>query len=223
MKRFVAMCLALILLCASTGALAETMRVINCDYWVSLRSAPSTTASRVTTVPLGATVNAQYRDGAFIYCTYQGLSGYILAVNLGYDSPSNNYSSMPSGGTYLKVVNCQSNVTLRSYASTTAPAVTSVPLGATVTAYGQEGSFTYCSYGGMTGYILSQYLGASSTRRIINCKSFVTLRSAPSTTASALAQVPLGATVEYIGYAGNGFAQCSYNSHEGYILSQYLG
>lgn len=227
MKKFALLCLAMILLFTNVCASAEMMRVVNCDYWVSLRSAPSTAATRITTVPLGATVDAQYYDGVFMYCNYQGLTGYILASNLAYDTPYypgyGNYSPYAYDGTYLKIVNCNDYVSLRSYASTAAPVLTTVPLGATVTAYEQEGSFTYCTYAGMSGYILSQYLGVSSTRRIVNCKSYVTLRSYASTSAPAVTTVPLGATVEYIGYAGNGFAQCSYNGHEGYILSQYLG
>ena len=60
---------------------------------------------------------------------------------------------------YMQVVNCSSWVTLRSYASTSAPTVTRVPLGATVEAYYYNGQFAECYYNGMRGYILTRYLG----------------------------------------------------------------
>lgn len=231
MKKAVSICLVLLLLLSCAGAMAETMQVINCQYWVSLRSEPSTSSPRITTVPLGALVDAMFYIGQFIYCDYQGLQGYILAANLGFISPvydygydnGYGYDDSWSEGNYLTVINCKDYVTLRGYASTSAPALTTVPLGMKVIAYEQVGDFTRCTYNGLTGYILSQYLGTSNTRRIINCKSYVTLRSYASTSAPSLAHVPLNATVVYIGYAGNGFAQCSYNGKEGYILEQYLG
>ena len=36
--------------------------VVNCQEWVSLREAPDTSAQRLTTVPLGATVKARRYD-----------------------------------------------------------------------------------------------------------------------------------------------------------------
>ena len=79
MKRML-LVLLVIALCIPAGALAEpTMRIVNCQDWVSLRSAPSTQAERVAQVPLGAYVTGEcdyYSD--FSYCSYNGVSGYIL-------------------------------------------------------------------------------------------------------------------------------------------------
>lgn len=91
MKRFwmkLGMCLLLMALCISAvGGMAEgdfsagsTMVVVNCDEWVSLREAPSTSASRITTVPLGAVVyNCTPSSGDFVQCEYSGMIGYILS------------------------------------------------------------------------------------------------------------------------------------------------
>ena len=98
-----------------------------------------------------------------------------------------------------------------------------MPLGAIVTAFDQTGDFTRCYYDGMTGYILTQYLGSTNTRHIVNCQSYVTLRREPSTSAASEAQVPLGEEVEYLGEAENGFSHCAYGGVEGYILTAYLG
>ena len=86
MTRRIALLMVLVLLVSTlgVGALARgsylgTLRVVNCSSWVSLRSYPSTSASAVTRVAKGQTVDAYYYDGTFTYCYYNGLSGYILS------------------------------------------------------------------------------------------------------------------------------------------------
>ena len=72
--------LLVIALCIPCGALAEGMlKIVNCQDWVSLRSAPSTQAERLAQVPLGALVTGEYDPYAeFSHCSYGGVSGYIL-------------------------------------------------------------------------------------------------------------------------------------------------
>ena len=79
MKRIL-LVLLVIALCIPCGALAEGMlRIVNCQDWVSLRSAPSTQAERLEQVPLGALVTGEYDyDSDFSYCSYGGVSGYIM-------------------------------------------------------------------------------------------------------------------------------------------------
>lgn len=220
-KKLVSVCLALLLALSSASALADMLQVTNCENWVSMRVEPDTSSDWVVRVPLGGLVDAQGYEGNFIYCTYNGYSGYILDTYL-----TDNIATPGAGaqeGSYRKIVNCKSSVTLRAQPSTSANALDSVPLGAFVTAFERTGSFTRCFYDGMTGYILTEYLGAPNTRHIINCKKYVTLRRSPSTSAPSEAQVPLGAEVEYLGEAKNGFSHCSYAGIEGFIITEYLG
>ena len=79
MKRML-LVLLVVALCIPCGALAEGMlKVVNCQDWVSLRSAPSTQAERLAQVPLGALVTGEYDPYAeFSHCSYEGVSGYIL-------------------------------------------------------------------------------------------------------------------------------------------------
>ena len=88
MKRLMAALAALCLLLAACAA-AETggelgdMVVVNCEEWVSLRSAPSTKADRLIKVPLGAPVSdCSWAENGFIYGSYGGYSGYIKAEYL---------------------------------------------------------------------------------------------------------------------------------------------
>ena len=89
MKRILAFVLAA-LLALGAFALAESgdgyigdMEVVNCESYVSLRAEPSTKAERLAKVSLGETVtNCHWYDNDFIYCEYDGQSGYILAEYL---------------------------------------------------------------------------------------------------------------------------------------------
>lgn len=141
-------------------------------------------------------------------------------------------------GNYLgsvQVVNCKSWVTLREYASTSAPTVATVPLGAYVEAYYYNSQFAECYYNGMHGYILSTYLSNGSTgtqssssssylgkKYIVNCNEFVTLRKYADTKSATVTKVAKGQQVDAYYYNGT-FCKCYYNGLEGYILAQYLG
>ncbi|MGN0185489.1 MAG: PQQ-binding-like beta-propeller repeat protein [Aristaeellaceae bacterium] len=79
MKRIL-LVLLVIALCIPCGALAEGMlRIVNCQDWVSLRSAPDSGSERLAQVPLGAYVTGEYDPyDEFSYCSYEGVSGYIM-------------------------------------------------------------------------------------------------------------------------------------------------
>lgn len=219
-----ALMLAMLAPCAmAKGTYLGYLEVVNCKSYVTLRSKASTSASAVAKVPLGATVEAYSYNGQFYECYYLGLHGYILSEYL------SDGSSDYLGTRY--VVNCNEYVTLRRYASTSAPSVTHVPKGAKVDAYYYDGTFCLCYYNGKEGYILSKYLGKSKSssagsylgkKTIVNCDSWVTLRSEPSTSASTVTRVPWGATVEAYSYNSK-FAECTYKGLHGYILLKYLG
>lgn len=67
----------------SGGSASGTMRIANCNEWVSLREYPDSASDRLIKVPLGAIVNNCYRENAqFYYCEYNGWGGYILAEYL---------------------------------------------------------------------------------------------------------------------------------------------
>ena len=61
-----------------------------------------------------------------------------------------------------------------------------------------------------------------SRLKVVNCDEYITLREEPSTSASALARMPLGAAVDMLGRAKDGFWHVSYEGQSGYALSKYL-
>ena len=174
MKRIAALLVISVLLLTGVafakGAYLGTLTVSNCDNWVTLRSGPSTSADTVTRIPYGENVDAYYYNDRFTECYYMGLHGYVLSrylsgghsrdyqrYNYGDSTEQNadydNYMGMK------RIVNCDSWVTLRASASTSASAVIRIPRGEYVEAYKYNGQFAECYYRGMHGFILNRYLG----------------------------------------------------------------
>ena len=68
---------------SGTKVVADTMRVVNCEEWVSLRREPDANSERLEYVPLGAEVyDCQWYSDEFIYGEYEGQYGYILSQYL---------------------------------------------------------------------------------------------------------------------------------------------
>lgn len=60
------------------------------------------------------------------------------------------------------------------------------------------------------------------TLYVVNCKQSISLRSAPSTQATAIRQIPLGSAVSFIQNSTDGFYQVSYMGDTGYALASFL-
>lgn len=61
-----------------------------------------------------------------------------------------------------------------------------------------------------------------TTLYVVNCNESITLRTADSTSAKEIRQIPLGAAVSFMDNASNGFYKVSYNGSTGYALASYL-
>ena len=174
MKKLIAMLMIAVLLLTGTalakGTYLGTLTVVNCQSWVTLREGPSTTAATVTRVPLGENVDGYYYNDRFVECYYKGLHGYILSAYLeeglyrdyqrytpGDETEQNTDYDNFLGS--MRIVNCESWVTLRSSPSTKASAVTRIPRGELVEAYKYDEQFAECYYNGMHGFVLKDYLG----------------------------------------------------------------
>ena len=229
----VILCLSLMLVImpAFAAGISPVMQVTKCNSYVSLRVNADTGSARLVKVHLGELVsNCESASNGFVKCTFDGQTGYILAKYLKTTSEPADAQVLPN----QQVTKCNSWVSLRKYADTSASRLAKVPLGATVTACVLEGSFVKCSYNGKTGYILAKYLKNASDdsnsssesltgeARVVNCTSFVSLRKTPDTSAKRLDKVPLGAYVIAKGSASNGFIKVEYKGQTGYILGAYL-
>lgn len=136
----------------------QTMYVVNCQEWITLRTSPSTSASEIIKIPLGAAVSyIESAPDGFYKIAYMGHTGYALASYLG-NSPASSSASTQSTVTY-RVVNCNEWISLRKSPSTSADRYCTIPLGATVTYYSNAGNgFLKVGYDGYVGYALASYL-----------------------------------------------------------------
>lgn len=212
----------------------QTYYVVNCQQSITLRVSPSTSAAEICQIPFGAPVSyVSSAENGFYKIIYNGQTGYGLASYLS-TTPQERPATAQDTRTYQTcyVVNCKQSITLRTSPSTSAGEYCQIPLGAAVT-YVENASngFYKVIYNGQTGYALASYLSfdasdvAVSNRiymKVVNCKQSITLRKVPSTSADEFCQIPLGATVEYLGTAENGFYWVSYNGYDGYALASYL-
>lgn len=141
------------------------MQVTNCNEWVSMRSGPGTNYSQLTRVPRDAIViGCMQAENGYIWCCYNEQVGYVaeqylkvytewMEPNMGYD-PSDAIGDM-------QVVNCNDWVSLRSGPSTSSRRIARVPAGTVVYGcYPDENGFIWCNFGGLCGYISSDYLAA---------------------------------------------------------------
>ena len=206
-------------------------------------------AQQLETIAYAAPVSfMETSKNGFCRVFHQGQEGYMLATDLSDEEPAVEEASTSvsgdepvattSGYETMYVVHCDEWISLRKSPSTTADRYCTIPLGASVqrnTSYDEENGFYRVSYGGYEGYALAEYLSysptsynssSSATRTtymyVVNCDEWISLRKEPSTSADRYCTIPLGAKVEYISGASNGFMKVAYDGYTGYALASYL-
>ena len=133
-------------------------------------------------------------------------------------------------GDGMWVVLCEESVSLRYLPSTDSATIVQVPLCDSVTFLGNVGNgFLYVNYNGVNGYILASYLDYYEPQIymadygwITNVNESASLRSLPSTSSPAYAQIPLGAVVTDVCFINSKFYRVTYNGVRGYVLKDLV-
>lgn len=144
---------------SSNTNVVATYYVVNCKQSITLRTAPSTSASEITQIPLGQAVGYIENAGnGFYKINYDGRVGYGLASYLSASKPNTSAQTYSSGRS-AQVVNCNEWITLRATPSTNGTDLAHIPLGAYVTYISTAENGFYCiEYNGQRGYALQSYL-----------------------------------------------------------------
>ena len=147
--------------------------------------------------------------------------------------------------TTMYVMNCETDISLRPQPDVKSGKICAIPYGKAVSYIETaQNGFLKINYDGVEGYALASYLSTEKpperttttsaavtssqpstsydTYYVKYCNTSISLRVSPSTSAEAPWQIPLGASVSFLGVAENGFYHISYNGHEGYSLASYL-
>jgi uncharacterized protein YgiM (DUF1202 family) len=188
---------------------------------VNLRDQPSFAGNVLTSVPEGdfvSVVDGPFTDDTDGTTWYQitstGQTGYMLS----------DYLSADDSVSAAAVVTTTANVNFRSGPGTGYSVIQVIPRNSTVNTTGAvQNGFTRLTYNGVTGWVASQYLSGSGDLGTATVNSGpLNLRSAPNTTSSVVALMPIGATVTITGSLTNGFYPVTYNGTAGYAFAEYL-
>ncbi len=218
---------------ANTTVVAQKY-VANVKYSIYLRSEPFENDSNIICeIPLGTQVGyIENTDNVFAKINYNGIIGYSKLQYLSdmppYVSSNNTVSS------YKYVANVKYSIYFRSApAENDSNIICEIPLGTQV-GYIEtvDGTFSKISYNGTIGYVKTQYLSSSNpksakassnTMTVVNVKYAIYLRSTPSETAdNIIMEIPVGATVTYLGTPDSTFYKISYGGTVGYSKQEYL-
>ena len=127
---------------------------------LNLRSEPSSAAQILYAIPRNAAVDILAYGDAWCAVRYGVETGYVMTRFLSFDEPSDNENTVSPDQTEKTVwVNTASGaLNLRSQPSADAQILTMVPQFARLTSYGGDGTWTYVSYQGVYGYVMTRYL-----------------------------------------------------------------
>lgn len=159
-----ALCLVLgLALCAS--AMAEDFPYTAVlSGATNLRRSASSAAQVVCDLPQGALVTVTGSYGQYCSVSYNGESGYVLAVYLQQTGVGDTavlsrsgYSSLTAFGYPYDTITID-QVNLRAKASVSADRITSMPKGVSLTVHDVAGEWAYVTYQGKSGYAMAAYL-----------------------------------------------------------------
>ena len=139
----------------STTMTTSSTKAYTTTVNLNLRKSASTRGTILMTIPAGKQVTYVSTYGSWYRVTYAGQTGYVSSEYLKASSPTTTSSTK----TYMTTV----NLNLRKSASTTGTVLLTIPVGRTVTYQGTYGSWYKVSYGGMVGYVASQYVKLTTT------------------------------------------------------------
>lgn len=124
---------------------------------------------------------------------------------------------------------CNEFISLRSSPSTSAGVITRIPVNEEFLLLGWDNDFALVDYNGLRGYVLSSYIQPvasnqkeiSPSRWYADCNEFISLRSAPNTSASVITRILVNEEFLLLGWV-NDFALVNYNGLQGYVLASYI-
>ncbi len=217
------------------GTGTSLARVTTASGSLNLREYASTSARVLVRIPQFSYINVYSRGATWCYVSYGGYAGYVMTEFLTFvsDSPT----SAPTGSTSVAQVSTPSgSLNLRAYASTSARVLLQIPEYAFVTVYNRGATWSYVSYNGVSGYVMSVYLSFGGTpvvptappsgggeilARVTTASGSLNLRESASTGARVLLRIPQNAYVSVYN-RGSVWSYVRYNSVYGYVMSQYL-
>ncbi len=222
----------------SSSASVATVQIPSGSGSVNLRKTASTTGALLTTVAHGQTVQVLTNDGSWCQVSWQGYNGYIMTSFLSFGGESTlppetdttpSQPELNAGEVEAVVKTVSSALNLRQSPSTSSAVVAVLPRGERVVVTSRGGEWSAVRYGGVSGYVMTQYLSFPQSSDTVTAYAFVTtassslnLRSGPQTGSAIVTMLPKGARVGVIAWDATGWSKVKYDQFIGYAKSEYL-
>lgn len=200
---------------------------------VNLRSAPTYASLVIGQGAPGTTVTVYLKGNKFWYIGMAGTYGFMDSAFLtGGGSGSNPVPNPPvviPESTNAIVTNTGAGLNLREQPNTSSRVLGTYP-GKTAIQVRMQGtvwSRVYVPLSGKSGYMMTRYLTlyglpVTPTRRVTHpARTYVNLRTSPSSSGSITLRVPHGSTVTIL-IAGGEWAQVKYRETKGWMMTYFL-
>lgn len=133
-----------------------------CNAFISLRTAPDTSAAVITRIGVGEEFTLLGYTGDFSMVNYRGQVGYVLTDYTG-PVPERDSSAVP----LRWEPNCEEYITLRK--NTQGDYLDQIPLKEVFTLLGWDGVYARVDYRGQQGYVLSSYIKPGKEDYFADC------------------------------------------------------
>ena len=193
---------------------------------LNMRTSASTSASIITTIAKGSTVEIVDKSTPNWYkVKYNGQTGYVSREYVSING-SNNAPTTPPATTAEKGVTT-ANLNMRTSASTSASIITTIAKGSTVEIVDKSTPNWYkVKYNGQTGYVSREYVSVngstSTTKKYGTATANLNFRKTASTSGLIMSTIKKGSKVEILSNLNNGWYKVKYNGITGYVSSQYI-
>ena len=207
---------------------------------LNLRAEPS--GKIIASIPQYATLTVLERGSAWCNVQYGTLTGYVMTAYLTFDNTSASAPATSEPETFTlnaTVVTASGSLNLRQSASRSANVLTTIPRLATVTVLQKGSEWCQITYGGVTGYVLTEFLQFSATETatptsaptssdatqvtawVLTPSGSLNLRESASSDSGIVAEMPRLSKVTLL-EKGQTWSKLLYGEIIGYAMTEYL-
>ncbi len=218
------------------GACSGTVKLVGSSSSLAIRNAKSSSASILGAIANNSPVSVYANDGTWCFIRFGNIKGYVPtnSLSLSGTAPASVEETVTAISGFA-TVKANGYLNLRASGSSSASVVTTAPTGSIVTVFSNSGGWAQVQFGATVAYASSDFLAFSATYpgstassgdmtatvQAEDGVSSINLRSSPSTSSSALAQIPHGTAVTVVRDDG-AWSTVVYNGITGYVVSSCL-
>ncbi len=221
---------------ADSASVNAVVTLQNTSETVNFRSAPSTSASILATLPHGAQVVVTANDGSWCAVTYNGQQGYIIADYLTYadavvtPGTAQTTTDLLEGEVRATVSADGGVLVIRAQANADASALAQATNGSSVIVTIKGDTWCVVRYEGVAGYAptasltftaTSQSGQSALTATVVTKSGSLNMRSESRAGSTILTTIPRGAAV-VVTAQGATWCGVTYAGLSGYVMTQFL-